>query len=121
MRHGARGARLRRYRGSASGEGDSVTVSLTGIPMLTQEDDRRVVGLYGVARDVSERKRAEAHLRLQAQLLDCVHEAVVSSDLDGNIQYWNREAEALYGYTAAEVLGKPYRSIAGAVDPPDDE
>ena len=76
--------------------------------------------LHGSTRDVSERKRAEAHLRLQAQLLDCVHEAVVSSDLDGNIQYWNREAEALYGYTAAEVLGKPYRSIAGAVDPPDE-
>jgi PAS domain S-box-containing protein len=76
--------------------------------------------LHGSSRDVSERKRAEAHLRLQAQLLDCVHEAVVSSDMDGNIQYWNREAEALYGYTAAEVLGKPYRSIAGAIDPPDE-
>ena len=76
--------------------------------------------LHGSSRDVSERKRAEAHLRLQAQLLDCVHEAVVSSDMDGTIQYWNREAESLYGYTAAEVLGKPYRSVAGPVEPPDE-
>ena len=58
--------RLRRYRGGAGGDVDSVTVSLTGIPMLTQEDDRRVVGLYGVARDVSERKRAEEIISFQA-------------------------------------------------------
>ena len=58
--------RLRRYRGGAGGDVDSVTVSLTGIPMLTQEDDRRVVGLYGVARDISERKRAEEIISFQA-------------------------------------------------------
>ncbi len=58
--------RLRRYRGGADSESDSVTVSLTGIPMITQEDDRRVVGLYGVARDISERKRAEEIITFQA-------------------------------------------------------
>ena len=74
--------------------------------------------LHGSTRDVSERKRAEAHLRLQAQLLDCVSEAVVATDLDGIIQYWNREAESLYGYAAAEVLGQPYRNVAGPIDQP---
>ena len=58
--------RLRRYRGSSNADGDCVTVSLTGIPMLTQEDDRRVIGLYGVARDISERKRAEEIISFQA-------------------------------------------------------
>jgi diguanylate cyclase (GGDEF)-like protein/PAS domain S-box-containing protein len=48
------------------GEGGNVTVSLTGIPMVTQQDDRRVVGLYGVARDISERKRAEEIISFQA-------------------------------------------------------
>lgn len=48
------------------GEGGSITVSLTGIPMVTQENDRRVVGLYGVARDISERKRAEEIISFQA-------------------------------------------------------
>ena len=56
--------RLRKYHPAS--EGDSITVSLTGIPMLTQENDRRVVGLYGVARDISERKRAEEIISFQA-------------------------------------------------------
>ncbi len=56
--------RLRRHH--PDGDSDSVTVSLTGIPMLTHENDRRVVGLYGVARDISERKRAEEIISFQA-------------------------------------------------------
>ncbi|MDA0234985.1 MAG: EAL domain-containing protein, partial [Proteobacteria bacterium] len=36
------------------------------IPMVTQENDRRVIGLYGVARDISERKRAEEIISFQA-------------------------------------------------------
>jgi len=55
-----------RSRRDGGGEGGSVTVSLTGIPMVTQENDRRVIGLYGVARDISERKRAEEIISFQA-------------------------------------------------------
>ncbi|WEN40939.1 putative signaling protein [Thauera sp. GDN1] len=58
--------RLRRNRLKPDGEAESITVSLTGIPMNTQEDDRRMVGLYGVARDISERKRAEEIISFQA-------------------------------------------------------
>ncbi|MBS0542250.1 MAG: EAL domain-containing protein [Proteobacteria bacterium] len=59
--------RLRRNRGElAPVELDSVTVSLTGIPMLSQRGERQVVGLYGVARDISERKRAEEIISFQA-------------------------------------------------------
>ncbi|MDI3514067.1 MAG: hypothetical protein PWP40_1296 [Rhodocyclaceae bacterium] len=58
--------RLRRNRLKPDGEPESITVSLTGIPMNTQEDDRRMVGLYGVARDISERKRAEEIISFQA-------------------------------------------------------
>ena len=58
--------RLRRNRLKPDGEPESITVSLTGIPMNTQEDDRRMVGLYGVARDISEHKRAEEIISFQA-------------------------------------------------------
>ena len=57
--------RLRRDR-SATHEDDSVTVSLTGIPMQAQGADPRKAGLYGVARDISERKRAEEIISFQA-------------------------------------------------------
>ena len=75
----------------------------------------------GIARDNTERKRAEEHLRLHAQLLDSVRESVVASDLEGRILYWGRGAEQLYGYSAGEVLGRPYRDFAGATAPPDEQ
>jgi diguanylate cyclase (GGDEF)-like protein/PAS domain S-box-containing protein len=59
--------RLRRNRSDSTVvESDSVTVSLTGIPMISQQGERRLIGLYGVARDISERKRAEEIISFQA-------------------------------------------------------
>ncbi|HRT04731.1 MAG TPA: PAS domain S-box protein [Kiritimatiellia bacterium] len=63
---------------------------------------------------------ADEPLRLHAQLLACVRESVVASDLEGRILYWGPGAERMYGYKASEVLCKPYRNFAGAVDPPDE-
>lgn len=58
--------RLRRLRESpAEGGTDSIAVSLTGIPM-PDRDGRGSTGLYGVARDISERKRAEEIITFQA-------------------------------------------------------
>jgi len=78
-------------------------------------------GIGGIIRDITERRKAEEHLRLQAQLLDSVREAVVASDLDGRITYWGKGAEELYGYKAAEVLGRPYRTFAGSIEPVEEE
>jgi PAS domain S-box-containing protein len=58
-------------------------------------------------------------VKLQAQLLNCVRESVVATDLDGRILYWSHGAEVMYGYSASEVVGKPYRQFAGAVEAPD--
>ena len=63
---------------------------------------------------------ADEPLRLHAQLLACVRESVVASDLEGRIVYWGPGAERMYGYKAAEVLCKPYRNFAGAIEPPDE-
>lgn len=59
--------RLRRNRDELiDGTPECITVSLTGIPMPGREDGRKIVGLYGVARDISERKRAEEIISFQA-------------------------------------------------------
>lgn len=41
-----------------------------------------------------------------AAVLDAVGRAVVATDTNGTILYWNRGAELLYGWTAEEVLGR---------------
>jgi PAS domain S-box-containing protein len=58
------------------------------------------------ARDISERHRAEEALRRQAQIIDQIHDAVISTDLEGHVTSWNKGAERLYGYRAEEMLGK---------------
>ncbi len=65
----------------------------------------RYAGALGMFTDITARKQAEQTLGFQAHLLDAVGQAVIVTGLDGTIQYWNRAAELLYGWTAAEVLG----------------
>lgn len=44
--------------------------------------------------------------RYRSQLLDFVLDAVISSDTDFNLVSWNKAAEAIYGWTAEEVIGQ---------------
>ncbi len=62
--------------------------------------------MVGTVQDITERKREEQALRQQAQVIDQIHDSVVSTDLDDYITSWNKGAEKLYGYRAEEVLGK---------------
>src|SRR5258708_4379896 len=53
---------------------------------------------------------AEAQVLFQAGLLAAVQQAIVATDLDGRITYWNRAAEG-GGLLAQDVLGKPLLEI----------
>jgi PAS domain S-box-containing protein len=69
------------------------------------EDPERVL-FIGAVTDVTGRKRAEERLREQADLLNLTHDAIFIRDMKGVIRNWNRGAEALYGWSAAEAEGK---------------
>ncbi len=56
--------------------------------------------------DVTERKLADIKLRYQADLLEHVSDAIISTDLEFRIKSWNGAAERLYGMSPGEVLGK---------------
>lgn len=65
-----------------------------------------VIGIQGLRWDVTEQKKAEERIRAQAELLDLAHEAILVRDLQGRIQYWNKGAERIYGWTAQEAVGR---------------
>ncbi len=61
--------------------------------------------------DVSEHRKLEAQLQYQALLMANVSDAVISTDSNLNIRSWNPAAEAIYGWSAEEVLGKPVGEV----------
>lgn len=66
--------------------------------------------------DRTERRLAEAKLVEQAALLDKAQDAIIVCDLEHRITYWNKSAENLYGWTAAEAIGRAARELLH-VDP----
>jgi PAS domain S-box-containing protein len=67
---------------------------------------------------VAERKRLEERLSQLASIIECANEAIAIFTMGGTIVSWNRGAEAVYGYSAREVLGRS-RYILISPDDPD--
>jgi PAS domain S-box-containing protein len=74
-----------------------------------------VVGVVLVFRDVTERRRAEETRSRLAAIVESSDVAIFSKDLEGIVTSWNRAAERLYGYSAAEMIGQPITRVI----PPD--
>ncbi|VXD16213.1 putative Histidine kinase [Planktothrix serta PCC 8927] len=56
--------------------------------------------------EIQERSLIEAKIAFQASLLDQVRNAIIATDLNGKIIYWNQYAETLYQWKAKEAVGK---------------
>ncbi len=69
----------------------------------------------GFIRDLTEKRRAEESHAHLAAIVASSDDAIIGKTLDGLIVSWNRGAERLYGYAAAEVEGKPIALLV----PPD--
>jgi PAS domain S-box-containing protein len=66
---------------------------------------------------VAERKRLEERLSQLASIIECANEAIAIFTLGGTIVSWNKGAEAVYGYSAREVLGRSRYFLISPDDP----
>jgi PAS domain S-box-containing protein len=87
--------------------------------------------VLSVIRDISDRKHIEEELRRAheeldrrksrelrdyqnrlALIIDSSQDAIIGKNLDGIVTHWNKAAEEMYGYTAAEMVGSPITVLA---------
>jgi len=97
-------------------DGSRIDVALTVSPLRAR--DGRVVGISKISRDISERNRNEslkeeslAAVRRLAAIVESSDDGIIGMSMDGTITAWNRGAERMYGYAAAEVLGQSIRLV----------
>jgi PAS domain S-box-containing protein len=76
--------------------------------------------IFASARDVTQSKAAEAALeaseRQTREILETAHDAFISFDAGGVITAWNPQAEAVFGWSRAEVLGRLFSATIVPAD-----
>jgi PAS domain S-box-containing protein len=88
-------------------DGTLIDVEITSHPLVYSGRDARLV----VATDITERKQAEDALQASEErfrnVAETASDAIISADSRGNVVYFNRAAEKIFGYSASEASGQP--------------
>jgi len=94
-------------------DGSEFPVDITLSPLDTKDGTQ----VLCVVRDITDRKRAEEDLRRQAQLIESSHDAIVVREVGGRILQWNAGAQEIYGWSAADALGRISHQLFQTVFP----
>jgi PAS domain S-box-containing protein len=79
-----------------------------------------LIGAVNMMIDLTERAIAEEAAQRIAAIVESSDDAILAKDLNGTIITWNSGAERLFGYTAAEAIGKPVAMLI-PLDRPNEE
>ncbi len=76
-----------------------------------QEPGQELFGVVLVFRDVGEQRAAHLARARLAAIVEFSGDSIITKNLDGIIQTWNKSAEKLFGYSASEIVGRPITTI----------
>ena len=88
-----------------------IRTSLEVKAALTRADDGSVRGMAIIFRDRTQQMVAQATTNRLAAIVESSNDAIISQSLEGRITSWNRAAQGLFGYTAAEAIGQPVEML----------
>lgn len=90
----------------------AVPVEYWSYPIMV---DGVVIGAIATFIDITERKRAVAHLRESEEkfraMTGSAQDGIIMIDDGGNISFWNGAAEKIFGYSKFEVLGEELHQL----------
>jgi PAS domain S-box-containing protein len=78
---------------------------------LEFNSENQPIKMVGTVQDITESKLAKTQLEYQARLLSKINDAILAADDQYNITVWNHGAELLYGWSAAEAIGRKTTEI----------
>ena len=91
---------------------DGLRRNVLAHPLALKNERGEIIGAINCLYDITERKQAEEKIIFQANLLGAVGSAVIATDLNGIVLYWNPAAEKLYGWSSSDALGRNIVEVA---------
>jgi two-component system cell cycle sensor histidine kinase/response regulator CckA len=89
-----------------SRNGVETPIDDSGAPI--RDPQGSIAGVVLVFRDITARKKAEEESLRLAAIVESSDDAIVAQRLDGVITSWNAAAGRMFGYTAAEIVGRDF-------------
>lgn len=95
-------------------DGSIYWVDTTIVPLI--DEQKKPFQYVAIRYEITERKLAEDRIRQQASLLDKAQDAIIVSDLNHQVLYWNQGAERVYGWSEEDAFGRNIADLLSGGD-----